>query len=328
MARYLLAGSDPHYLKDAPDSKKYLGEDAATVERGKVVFAEVCARCHSSKLPPLPGGLDLENANGPNYLAAWNAYWAWTKTDGFKTAMRQKVLEPDFLESNYLSTRAACADHAARHQRVQSDRHQCDPQQHLGQLLVGVLQDAPLGRQHHHPASAVGQGNELSAAGGRSRLHPAGIARQRLGDRAVSSEQHGRTVRVQSVGRARGCVPSSVRSSRCSGPNGARRTTPLFGEREDADGRHHRPDHDRQLSRGARIVHLRTAPAAGQAVARRSFRSSAATARRLRVGPFPKGMPIGVDHERRRARRGPAAVRTGCAQGTGEEPGQAGAVTS
>ena len=104
MARYLLAGSDPHYLKDAPDSKKYLGDDPAAVERGKVVFAEVCARCHSSKLPPLPGGLDLENANGPNYLAAWNAYWAWTKTDGFKTAMRQKVTEPDFLESNYLSS--------------------------------------------------------------------------------------------------------------------------------------------------------------------------------------------------------------------------------
>ena len=29
----------------------YLKADAATLERGKTVFAETCARCHSSKLP-------------------------------------------------------------------------------------------------------------------------------------------------------------------------------------------------------------------------------------------------------------------------------------
>ncbi len=104
MARYLLAGSDPHYLKDAPDSGPYLTEDAATLERGKVVFAERCARCHSSKLPPLPAGLDLENANGPGYLTAWNTYWEWTKTEAFKAPMKQIVAAPDFLEGNYLST--------------------------------------------------------------------------------------------------------------------------------------------------------------------------------------------------------------------------------
>ena len=103
MARYLLAGSDPHYLEDAPGGSAYLTDGPAAVERGKIVFAERCARCHSSKLPPLPAGLDLENANGPTYLKAWNAYWEWTKTDAFKTPMRQKVLEPDFLDQNYLS---------------------------------------------------------------------------------------------------------------------------------------------------------------------------------------------------------------------------------
>jgi hypothetical protein len=103
MARYLLAGSDPHYLRDAPGGPAYLSEGAAVVERGKTVFAERCARCHSSKLPPLPAGLDLENANGPDYLKAWNAYWEWTKTEAFKSPMRQRVLEPDFLDKNYLS---------------------------------------------------------------------------------------------------------------------------------------------------------------------------------------------------------------------------------
>ena len=104
MARFLLAGTDPHYLKDAPDSAKYLAESRETVDRGKVVFAERCARCHSSKLPDLPPGLDLENANGPDYLKAWNTYWEWTKTDTFKAAMRGKVLTEDFLQGNYLST--------------------------------------------------------------------------------------------------------------------------------------------------------------------------------------------------------------------------------
>jgi hypothetical protein len=104
MARYLLAGSDPHRLADAPGGNGYLSEAAAVVDRGKIVFAERCARCHSSKLPDLPPTLDLENANGPNYLKAWNAYWEWTKTDGFKAAMRQEVQKPDFLEGNFLST--------------------------------------------------------------------------------------------------------------------------------------------------------------------------------------------------------------------------------
>jgi hypothetical protein len=104
MARYLLAGSAPHYLKDAPDGSKYLSEDPATLERGKVVFAERCARCHSSKLPPLPAGLDLENANGPGYLTAWNTYWEWTKTEAFKAPMRTLAGRDDFLDANYLST--------------------------------------------------------------------------------------------------------------------------------------------------------------------------------------------------------------------------------
>jgi hypothetical protein len=104
MARFFLASTHPHYLKDAPDSAKYLVDTPDTIDRGKAVFAERCARCHSSKLPDLPAGLDLENANGPGYLKTWNAYWEWTKTDAFKSAMRQRVMASDFLEDNYLST--------------------------------------------------------------------------------------------------------------------------------------------------------------------------------------------------------------------------------
>jgi hypothetical protein len=104
MARFFLRSTSPHYLKDAPGGPAYLGEDAATVRQGKVVFAERCARCHSSKEPPLPAGLDLENCNGKDYLGCWNRYWAWTKTDEFKNQMRPIVLADDFLTGNYLST--------------------------------------------------------------------------------------------------------------------------------------------------------------------------------------------------------------------------------
>jgi hypothetical protein len=104
MARFFLASTEPHYLKDAPGGPGFLTDSAATVQRGKIVFAERCARCHSSKGPDLPAGLDLENANGPNYLAKWNEYWTWTKTDDFKGKMRPIVTADDFLKDNYLST--------------------------------------------------------------------------------------------------------------------------------------------------------------------------------------------------------------------------------
>ena len=104
MARFFLASTDPHYLKDAPGGPAHLTEDADALRRGKTVFAERCARCHSSKLPPLPQGLDMENCNGKDYLGCWDRYWAWTKTDTFKTPMRELALADDFLKDNYLST--------------------------------------------------------------------------------------------------------------------------------------------------------------------------------------------------------------------------------
>jgi len=103
MARFFLASTDPHHLKDAPGGSAYMTDDRATVERGKAVFAETCARCHSSKLAPLPAGLDLENCNGPTYLDCWSRYWAWSKTPSFKDQMRSIVLADDFLKDNYLS---------------------------------------------------------------------------------------------------------------------------------------------------------------------------------------------------------------------------------
>jgi len=114
MALFFLKATDPHKLKDAPDGSKYLNagnpDDPAyvkKVERGKEVFAENCARCHSSKLPQpdQPKKIfDLQGGSGPDYLTYWNEYWAWTKTDEFKSKMKAIVKAPDFLVGNFLST--------------------------------------------------------------------------------------------------------------------------------------------------------------------------------------------------------------------------------
>ena len=64
-------------LEDAPGGKDYITKDEAVMKRGKTVFAENCAQCHSSKRPPA----------GANEL------------DWF----RQEALKPDFRHSNFFS---------------------------------------------------------------------------------------------------------------------------------------------------------------------------------------------------------------------------------
>lgn len=104
MASFLVKASSPHRLKDAPGGAKYLTTDQAVLDRGKRVFADTCARCHSSKLPAPVEGLDPAGCNGPGYLSCWNRYWASTKTDVFKQQMRAIVNGADFLDDNYLSS--------------------------------------------------------------------------------------------------------------------------------------------------------------------------------------------------------------------------------
>jgi len=105
MAQFLVAAGKPDYLSVAPGGKQYLTADAATLDQGKTIFAERCARCHSSKLPePIEGMTGPVSCVGANYLNCWNRYWAWTKTDDFKKRMTDIVKAPDFLDKNYLST--------------------------------------------------------------------------------------------------------------------------------------------------------------------------------------------------------------------------------
>jgi hypothetical protein len=104
MALFLIQASAPDLLKDAPGGAAHLPKDEGAVDRGKTVFGNTCARCHSSKLPANVPGLDSEGCNGPNYLSCWNTYWSWTKTDEFKQKMQAIVHDPNFLERNALTS--------------------------------------------------------------------------------------------------------------------------------------------------------------------------------------------------------------------------------
>ena len=108
LAAFFLASAKPDYLKDAPGGAARLAASAQVMDRGKDVFAERCARCHSSKTPPLPdsvaGGTCAGGGNGPQYLDCWDKYWKHTWTPEFKDAMKAIVRAPDFLEGNFLSS--------------------------------------------------------------------------------------------------------------------------------------------------------------------------------------------------------------------------------
>ncbi len=106
MASFFLKVGAPHKLQDAPGGGAYLTKDENQLDRGRVVFAENCARCHSSKLPSPDRPLKMfetGGCSGPDYMKCWDEYWAWSKTDEFKSKMRAIAARPDFLDGNFLS---------------------------------------------------------------------------------------------------------------------------------------------------------------------------------------------------------------------------------
>jgi hypothetical protein len=114
MAKYLIRAGEPMPLREAPGGEAYLQGNRApedyekVLERGKIAFAETCARCHSSKLPEPAPGLDQSVTCGEDrdYMDCWNEYWEWTQTEEFKSQMRELVMQDDFREDNYLATDA------------------------------------------------------------------------------------------------------------------------------------------------------------------------------------------------------------------------------
>jgi mono/diheme cytochrome c family protein len=105
MARFFLKAGRPDYLATAPGGGAYLTASPETLARGRDVFADTCARCHSSKGPVPDASMSLAGG-GPEYLGRFKKWWAWTQTPAYKTQMRAIVEAPDFLTGNYLSMEA------------------------------------------------------------------------------------------------------------------------------------------------------------------------------------------------------------------------------
>jgi mono/diheme cytochrome c family protein len=107
-ALFFLKAGRPDRLAAAPGGAAFLNDPPAKVARGRQVFADTCARCHSSKWPSdgpkPPPEARLAGSAGPLYLQHFKAWWRWTETPEFKQAMRREVDKPDFLQDNYLST--------------------------------------------------------------------------------------------------------------------------------------------------------------------------------------------------------------------------------
>ena len=90
-ALFFLATAKPDYLKAAPGGSSYM-TDEDLIPQGKNVFAERCARCHSSKLPENVFNTYFKaGCIGPNYMKCWNDYWTYTKTAEFKTVDQSVV---------------------------------------------------------------------------------------------------------------------------------------------------------------------------------------------------------------------------------------------
>lgn len=114
LAAYLIRAGAAMPLAEAPGGEQYLQGDRAEetymaqLDRGKVVFAENCARCHSSKLPEPAPGLDdaVSCGDDRDYLDCWRQYWEWTNSEDFKAKMTRMVRQDDFLKDNYLATDA------------------------------------------------------------------------------------------------------------------------------------------------------------------------------------------------------------------------------
>jgi hypothetical protein len=91
------------FLMNPGKTPKWMGAiDAAAANRGKAVFAERCAACHSSKFPTPPASANPGACSG-NYLDCWNRYWTWTASPEYRKAIAEIVASPDFLENNFLS---------------------------------------------------------------------------------------------------------------------------------------------------------------------------------------------------------------------------------
>ena len=294
MARFFLASTDPHYLKDAPSG-------SVVPDRGRRVD---CAR--QDGLRRALRALPLEQASAAARRAstsrtatarttsgAGTSYWAWTKTDAFKAPMREIVARRRLPEGQLPLDRAARPVDADADQHLQPDRDQRHRRQHLGQLLVAVLQGAAVGRHGQAAASAERRRvptTRCPAAGAasRDRHRSSASGPRRRSSRTTRSARSTRARRSK-----RGCRCSRRRSSRCSGRSAATRTSSSRGLNIDGPGvgwiQRTTADSYIRVPKGYVPDGLRPLLGVGRRLFPMLFRDG-----EVSIGPIPKGTPVSL----------------------------------
>ena len=205
MAAFFLKAGRPDRLEDAPGGEAFLTKDEEVLERGKLVFAERCARCHSSKIPAPQPASTRPAAPAPTTFNAGTVLGL----DQDRRLQGQDAGDragPRLPRRQLPVHRPARAGDPAPDQRLQPARDQRDRGQHLGQLLLADLQGAAVGRHGHRPPPDHRRAAAVPDARRRPRLHPAADAGQPVVDRTLPPEQHAGPVRPEPVGRGPGAL--------------------------------------------------------------------------------------------------------------------------
>ena len=224
MALFLVKASYPHKLANAPGGTAYLNDPPATLRQGKLVFADNCAACHSSKAPDRPAGADPGACIGPHYLDCWNRTGHGPGPTITAKRCAQIVLADDFLDGNYLSN-------DVRVPVTLLQTNACSPL--ATNAIGGNIWDNFSSASYKSLPSVgsitvydpfTGKPQQLPDAGRRARLYPGAVADQPVGDRALSAQQQRRQVRPEPIGRGAAGARSRTRSPKCCGRTSAPRT--------------------------------------------------------------------------------------------------------
>ena len=158
-------------------------------ERGKVVFAENCARCHSSKMPertPTSSPITLRRPGLPQVL---EQLLGVDQDAGVQTRDDHIVASKDFLDDNYLSNELRVPETLLRDQRLRLAGDQCDPRRHLGQLRDSYKSLPSVGSITVHQFF-TGEPRSTMPAGGRGYIRPASLVS--VWSTALPAQQHAR----------------------------------------------------------------------------------------------------------------------------------------
>ena len=291
MALFFLKAAKPDRLAAIPGGAAYLTAPPAQLARGKEVFADTCARCHSSKGPQAAAEREPRQERRPGLSRPLQGLVALDPDPGFKQAMRAEVAKPDFLANNYLSTDARipvtllrtnlCSPLATNAIRGNIwDNFSSESYKNLPAVGWASYNDPYNGERRQYRLPGGGRGY--------TRPPTPDLA---LVDRALSCSTTG-SARSTPIRRSPAGWPRSTPpSARCSGRETARAWTRCSATA--SAGSIDRTDASSNLFIPASFL-----PTPGRSATRCSSASSArsdSTGRAIStIGPIPKGMPIGA----------------------------------